>query len=69
MGRHVQEVHQGDHNIKWTMRVFSHHLAETHKRQITEAVRIDMADPDSLINTRKERGSDLVSQASGVIKR
>ena len=51
------------------MRVFSHHLAETHKRQITEAVRIDLADPDSLINTRKERGSDLVSQASGAIRR
>ena len=69
MGRHVQEVHQGDHTVQWTMRVLSHHLAETHKRQCTEAVRIDLADPDSLINTRKERGPDLVSQASGAIRR
>ena len=67
-GRHITEKHNGDHSVKFSMRVLSHYLGETHQRQVDESTRIDNTDEDKLINTRGERGPDLI-RASGTIAR
>ena len=68
MGRHSEKCHQGGF-VEFDMAVLSHHLADTHVRQISESVRIDEVDPEMLINTRKEKGIGLLSQASGAVTR
>ena len=67
-GRHVVEKHQGDHSVSFSMSVLSHYLGETHQRQVDESTRIDCTEEDRLINTRGERGSDLI-RATGTIAR
>ena len=67
-GRHVAEKHQGDHSVTWSMTVLSHYLGETHQRQVDESTRIDNTEEDKLINTRGERGSDLI-RTSGTVAR
>ena len=64
MGRHVASEHGGDYSTAWTMTVLSHHLLKTHERQVNEAVLIDEYDSGTLINTRCEKGADLVSGPS-----
>ena len=50
------------------MTVLSHYLGETHQRQVDESTRIDNTEEDKLINTRGERGPDLI-RASGTVAR
>ena len=69
MARHIRERHNGDFNTNFKMLVTSHHLNQTHQRQISEAVRIGEVDEDHLINTRSERPSDLVSEAGARVSR
>ena len=64
MGRHVASEHQGDYTTSWTMTVLSHHLLKTHERQVHEAVFIEELDSGNLINTRSEKGADLVSSSA-----
>ena len=61
MGRHVDEVHDGDHSVPFKMTILGHYQAQTHVRQIAEAARINMSESGSLINTRGERDGDMVS--------
>ena len=68
-GRHVEEAHQGDHEVKWSMTVLSQHGNNTHQRQVAEATIIDEIPEDLLINTRGERGTDHISKASGSVAR
>ena len=68
MGRHSEKCHEGEY-VEFNMSVLSHHLADTHVRQISESANIDEVDPDKLINTRRERGVGLLSQASGALIR
>ena len=69
MARHIRERHEGDFNTTFKMQVTSHHLNQTHQRQISEAVRIGEVDEDLLINTRSERPADLVSEAGARVSR
>ena len=69
MARHIRERHDGDFDTKFKMSVTSHHLNQTHQRQVSEAVRIGEVEEDHLINTRSERPSDLVSEAGARVSR
>ena len=69
IGRHVAEKHNRDYNVTFKMKVLSHHLSQCHQRQVAEAVMIREIGQDSLINTRGERGTDLVSEAANTITR
>ena len=51
------------------VRVTGQFLARPHQRQVAESITIDNLDNDLLINTRKERSSDQVTQYSGAITR
>ena len=67
MGRHIELLHGGEHHDEFSMRVAGQYLARPHQRQVAESITIDNLDNDLLINTRKERSSDQVTQFSGAI--
>ncbi len=69
LGRHVNNKHEGDHKVEFSMKIWSHHLNSTHVRQVTEAVRINTCKSENLINTRGEKDSDIVSEESGRVSR
>ena len=61
MGRHIKEFHNSQFDdVSWDMKVWSHHLGQTHGRQVREKVLIDEF---GTINTRGEMGTDFISQA------
>ena len=69
MGRHIELLHEGEHHDEFSMKVIGQYLARPHQRQVAESITIDNLDNDLLINTRKERSLDQVTQFSGAITR
>ena len=69
LGRHVREKHGDNHNIKFSKRVLAHYLSLTHQHQVADAATIDSIEDDKLINTRVEKGLDLVRVASQSVSR
>ena len=65
-GRYVVEAHNKDYNTSFSMKVVSHHLAQTHQRQVTELVLIDV---HATINTDSEKGSNFIHGAITAVSR
>ena len=64
LGRHNKECHNGAKNTEFQMKVLTHHLAQCHMRQVTEAVMIENSKSSNLMNNRNERGADRTTDTS-----
>ena len=69
MGRHIHLLHECVYHDKFCMIVAGQFLSRPHQRQVAESITIDNLDNNLLINTRKERNADQVTQYSSAITR